>query len=569
MAVLKPIAIDRDTGGFKEINNPDTISADAIAEMLPATSEAGGYHGLVPTPSAGDEDKILAGNKTWVDRYVHPVAHPPSIITQDSSNRFITDAERVSWTAKIDDTEKGVASGVATLDADGKIPNEQLGPLAITSSYVAADETEQLALTVEEGDVCVRSDENKSYVALNSTNGSMSDWRLLLTPTDAVLSVNGKTGTPIVGNIKAPVSTPLEDNIALFGVDDGDGNLLLKDGGATTPFGLTLLGAADAPTAQTSLGLGDSATKNVGSGGSDVASGSHNHDASYAATSHVHGASAIASGTLAVARLPVMTGDSGSGGEAGVVPSQLIGDKDSFLTGGATWLRNNFSAVTGPVSTDDSASGYGIGSLWIDTASKMVYTCADASVSNAVWVTWSSEEGSTNPVTSTNFVGDGVTTDFVLPEVPVSKHSLLISLNGIRQHTDAYSFSGTTLTFSGPPADQTGIEVVYLRAGGSGTVQTSAIGTSGSISIDLAEENVFTTNLTGDVTSLIITNPLPSGYRHEFTLRITQDTVVREIAWPGSIVWGGVGTEPTIAENATVVCRFYTDNGGTTWFVTY
>lgn len=32
--------------------------------------------------------------------YVHPVNHAPSVITQDSSNRFVTDAEKTAWDAK-------------------------------------------------------------------------------------------------------------------------------------------------------------------------------------------------------------------------------------------------------------------------------------------------------------------------------------------------------------------------------------------------------------------------------------------------------------------------------------
>ena len=49
----------------------------------------------------------------------------------------------------------------------------------ITDVYTAANEAAQLALTVQEGDVCVRTDENKSYMALNATNGAMSDWQIV------------------------------------------------------------------------------------------------------------------------------------------------------------------------------------------------------------------------------------------------------------------------------------------------------------------------------------------------------------------------------------------------------
>lgn len=90
--------------------------------------------------------------------------------------------------------QKGAANGVAELDADSKVPIGQLPASVITDIHVVADEAAQLALTVQKGDVCVRSDQSKSYVALNSDNVDMGDWQELLTPVDLVLSVNGEVG---------------------------------------------------------------------------------------------------------------------------------------------------------------------------------------------------------------------------------------------------------------------------------------------------------------------------------------------------------------------------------------
>jgi hypothetical protein len=55
-----------------------------------------------------------------------------------------------------------------------------------------------LELTTEEGDVVVRSDENKSYMHNGGSAGTMADWTELSTPTDSVLSVNGETGTVVL-----------------------------------------------------------------------------------------------------------------------------------------------------------------------------------------------------------------------------------------------------------------------------------------------------------------------------------------------------------------------------------
>lgn len=42
----------------------------------------------------------LASKADVASAYVHPASHPPSIITQDASNRFVTDVEKAAWNAK-------------------------------------------------------------------------------------------------------------------------------------------------------------------------------------------------------------------------------------------------------------------------------------------------------------------------------------------------------------------------------------------------------------------------------------------------------------------------------------
>jgi hypothetical protein len=96
---------------------------------------------------------------------------------------------------KIASSEKGAASGVASLDGSGKVPTSQLPALSITSVFVVASQAAQLALTVQEGDVAVRTDQSKSWIHNGGTAGTMADWTEMLAPTAAVASVAGKTGT--------------------------------------------------------------------------------------------------------------------------------------------------------------------------------------------------------------------------------------------------------------------------------------------------------------------------------------------------------------------------------------
>lgn len=82
--------------------------------------------------------------------------------------------------------------------------------LLVTSTFTVDSEAQQLALAADEGDIAIRSDENKSYAHNGGASGTMADWSLLQTPTDAVLSVAGKTGA--VTLVKADVGLASVDN---------------------------------------------------------------------------------------------------------------------------------------------------------------------------------------------------------------------------------------------------------------------------------------------------------------------------------------------------------------------
>lgn len=100
---------------------------------------------------------------------------------------------------KVDDSEKGAANGVATLGADGKLTASQVPAIAITDTFVVADEAAMLALsTAEQGDVAVRTDLQKTFILVSGLPSVLANWQELLSPTDAVQSVNGQTGTVVL-----------------------------------------------------------------------------------------------------------------------------------------------------------------------------------------------------------------------------------------------------------------------------------------------------------------------------------------------------------------------------------
>lgn len=112
--------------------------------------------------------------------------------------------------SKID--EKGQPNGYAELDANGLIPTEQLPPITITETYVVNTQAAMLALSAQVGDVAIRTDLSKSFILQNEPASTLANWQELLTPTDAVQSVAGKTGVVVL--TKSDVGLGNVDNTA-------------------------------------------------------------------------------------------------------------------------------------------------------------------------------------------------------------------------------------------------------------------------------------------------------------------------------------------------------------------
>ena len=81
------------------------------------------------------------------------------------------------------------------LDAQGKLNINVLPGVALTDTFVVANEAAMLALTAQTGDVAVRSDVNKTFILKGTSASTIGDWQELLTPTDSVHSVFGRQGT--------------------------------------------------------------------------------------------------------------------------------------------------------------------------------------------------------------------------------------------------------------------------------------------------------------------------------------------------------------------------------------
>lgn len=70
----------------------DALNA-AIANKADKSIATSSADGLMPK---GDKAKI-DGIEPGANNYIHPANHPASMVTQDSTHRFVTDAEKTKW----------------------------------------------------------------------------------------------------------------------------------------------------------------------------------------------------------------------------------------------------------------------------------------------------------------------------------------------------------------------------------------------------------------------------------------------------------------------------------------
>lgn len=91
------------------------------------------------------------------------------------------------------------AGNVPVLDANGKLSTAVIPALALTDINVVETIDNMLALEgVEPGDITVVTNDSETYILKDADPSQIDSWVKLLTPTDAVSSVNGKTGAVVL-----------------------------------------------------------------------------------------------------------------------------------------------------------------------------------------------------------------------------------------------------------------------------------------------------------------------------------------------------------------------------------
>ena len=107
---------------------------------------------------------------------------------------------------KLDANKIGAKNGVASLNAAGVIPSDQIPPISFSSVDVVNSQAEMLSFTNGMGlptdrlvgSIVVRIDSSKNFVLARQPASVRANWTELLTPAPPVQSVNGHLGTVYV-----------------------------------------------------------------------------------------------------------------------------------------------------------------------------------------------------------------------------------------------------------------------------------------------------------------------------------------------------------------------------------
>ena len=261
---------------------PAGAQAKADAALLQANTYTDNKHqdfidhknNQVVHVTQADHDK-LNGIEAGANKYVHPATHPPSIIAQDSSNRFVSDAQIMTWNSKastdlVTDTTKGLMSPELKVKVDGIATGAEVNQNAFSkvNNIDAGNKTDALTIKGSTG-ISVTTNPTTKEVTITATG-------------DATPGPHAETHVT-GGSDPIPVATDTTDGLMPSSAVQVINTVVAKQAewdGKETPTG-----------AQTKADAAEQNAKTY-------------TDNNAAPKVHEHAASAITSGTLATARLP-------------------------------------------------------------------------------------------------------------------------------------------------------------------------------------------------------------------------------------------------------------------------
>lgn len=129
----------------------------------------------------------------------------------------------------------------------------------------------------------------------------------------------------------------------------------------------------------------------------------------------------------------------------------------------ATKLLHRKSGTAGHV---PSTNQLALGEIAINTADGFIYLKKDDGSNPEEVYRLRGEPLSEVAVIDNQFTGDGSTTSFTLSRLPEAEEFVFVTINGVLQHTNAYSMANAILTFSEAPdtGDEIEARVISVRS---------------------------------------------------------------------------------------------------------
>ena len=198
-----------DTNGFTDADHTklNAIEASATADQTNAEIRAA-------VEAASDSNVFTDADHTKLNAVEASAtadqtnAEIRTAVENATDSNVFTDADHsklnaIEASADVTDTTNVVnalsAGTNIAIAADGTI---SVNNIAITDVFSVGSESAQLALSASQGDVVVRTDENKTYIDNGGTAGTMADFTQLVVPSGGVTSVSGHTGVVSPSQLK-------------------------------------------------------------------------------------------------------------------------------------------------------------------------------------------------------------------------------------------------------------------------------------------------------------------------------------------------------------------------------
>jgi hypothetical protein len=123
---------------WERVDNSDKVSSVNGSQGAVVLNQDNIGDGATYKQYSDTEKTKLAGVAVNANNYSHPANHPPSIITQDASNRFVTDTEKSTWNGKVATT---VTVNAKALSSNIVLTPDDLDDAATTHKFATGTNT--------------------------------------------------------------------------------------------------------------------------------------------------------------------------------------------------------------------------------------------------------------------------------------------------------------------------------------------------------------------------------------------------------------------------------------------